>query len=168
MTRCYLDANYLYVHLRQPQRAPDRRVSDWRRRVLAELADDASVISALVIDELLYRMLLAWLGDDGDPDPLSSYRRSGAEITRSMKPRLRRMWNALDRLNLELAATDQRVVDHARQLLTDPGLAPRDAFHAGHALEAGCEVIASSDPDFDRVGGLRRLGPQPPPAAAVP
>ena len=27
----------------------------------------------------------------------------------------------------------------------DDGLAPRDAFHAAHALEAGCEAIVSSD-----------------------
>ena len=159
MTRCYLDANYLYVHLRQPRRASDPRVTEWRQRVLDELADDAPVISALVVDELLYRMLLAWLGDDGEVDPLSTYRRQAAEITRSMKPRLGRMWKALDRLNLELAITDQRVVDRARQLLTDPGLAPRDAFHAAHALEAGCEIVVSSDPDFDRVDGLSRLGP---------
>jgi predicted nucleic acid-binding protein len=40
-----------------------------------------------------------------------------------------------------------------------PGLAPRDAFHAAHALEAGCGFIASSDADFDRVPGLRLLAP---------
>ncbi|MGH9001072.1 MAG: type II toxin-antitoxin system VapC family toxin [Acidimicrobiia bacterium] len=160
MSRGYLDANYLYVHLRQPRRAPDPRVSDWRRRLVAELGDDSAVISALVLDEVLYRMVLAWLGDDGDGDPLSTYRRDAAQVTKSMKPRLTRIWKAIDRLNLELAITDQRVVDRARQLLVRPGLAPRDAFHAAHALEAGCEIIASSDPDFDRVNGLRRLAPR--------
>lgn len=159
MSRGYLDASYLYVHLRQPRRVPDPRVSDWRGRLLAGLGDDAAVISALVLDELLCRMILAWLGDDGDADPLSSYRRDAARVTKAMKPRLARTWKAIDRLNLELALTDQPVVDRARQLLIRPGLAPRDAFHAAHALEAGCEIIASSDPDFDRVDGLRRLGP---------
>jgi predicted nucleic acid-binding protein len=38
-------------------------------------------------------------------------------------------------------------------------LAPRDAFHAAHAIEAGCDIIASADTDFDRVDGLRRLAP---------
>ena len=160
MSRGYLDANYLYVHLRQPRRAPDPRVAEWRRRLLAELGDDAAVISGLVLDELLYRMILAWLGDDGDPDPLSTYRRDAAQVAKSMKPRLTRMWKAIDRLNLELAVTDQPVVNRARQLLVRPGLAPRDAFHAAHALEAGCELIASSDPDFDRVDGIRRLAPR--------
>lgn len=160
MSRGYLDANYLYVHLRQPRRTPDPRVSEWRRRVLVELGDDAAVISALVLDELVYRLILAWLGDDGDTDPLSTYRRDAAQVTRSMKSRLTRTWKAIDRLNLELAITDQRVVDRARQLLVRPGFAPRDAFHTAHALEAGCEIIASSDPDFDRVDGLRRLAPR--------
>jgi predicted nucleic acid-binding protein len=159
VSRCYLDANYLYVHLRQPRRAPDPRVVDWRRRLVAELAGDPAVISALVIDELLYRMLLAWLGDDGNPDPLSTYRRDPGAITRTMRPRLTRLWKALDRLTLELAVTDQSVLDRARRLLVRPGLAPRDAFHAAHALEAGCETIASADPDFDHVDGLRRLPP---------
>lgn len=159
MSRCYLDANYLYVHLRQPRRNADPRVAEWRRKVAAEVADDATIISALVIDELMYRLILAWLEDDGHPDPLSTYRRGAAEVTRSMKPRLSRLWRALDRLAPELAVTDQRIVDRARVLLTDPGLAPRDAFHAAHALEAGCDLVASSDPDFDRVGGVRRLAP---------
>lgn len=159
MSRCYLDANYLYVHLRQPRRAPDPRVIDWRRRLQEELAGDAAVISALVIDELLYRMVLAWLGDDGELDPLSAYRRNPARITRTMKPRVIRLWKALDRLNLELAVTDQSIIDRARRLLVRPGLAPRDAFHAAHALEAGCDVIASTDTDFDHVDGLRRLAP---------
>jgi predicted nucleic acid-binding protein len=118
------------------------------------------VISALVIDELLYRMILAWLGDDGDSDPLSTYRRDRALVTGTMRPRLTRVWKALDRLNLELAVTDRPVVDRARQLLVRPGLAPRDAFHAAHALEAGCDIIASTDADFDRVEGLRRLAPR--------
>jgi len=159
VTRCYLDANYLYAHLRAPRRSPDPRVEDWRRRLVAELAGDSAVISALVIDELLYRMILAWLGDDGTPDPLTAYRRSPATITRTMKPRLTRLWKALDRLHLELAVTDQAVVDRSRQLLTRPGLAPRDAFHAAHALESGCDILASADLDFDRVDGLRRLAP---------
>jgi len=159
VTRCYLDANYLYVHLRQPRRTPDPRVVDWRRRLVAELAGDGAVISALVIDELLYRMLLAWLSDDGNPDPLSTYRRNRSVITKTMRTRLTRLWKALDRLNLELAVTDQAIVDRARQLLVRPGLAPRDAFHAAHAIEAGCDIIASADTDFDRVDGLRRLAP---------
>ena len=44
MSRCYLDANYLYVHLRQSRRTPEPRLAEWRRRLLVELGDDAAVL----------------------------------------------------------------------------------------------------------------------------
>ncbi|MGH9229018.1 MAG: hypothetical protein ACRD07_09900 [Acidimicrobiales bacterium] len=47
----------------------------------------------------------------------------------------------------------------AKGLMASPGLAPRDAFHAAHALAAACATIVSPDPAFDRVRGLERLGP---------
>jgi predicted nucleic acid-binding protein len=159
VSRGYLDANYLYAHFRQPRRTPDPRVAEWGQRVLNELDGDGAVISALVIDELVYRMLLAWLGDDGHSDPVSTYRKNSSEVTRSMRVRLQRAWNAIDTLHLELAITDQRVVDRARNLLVDPGLAPRDAFHAAHAFESRCQLIVSSDSAFDKIAGLVRLGP---------
>jgi len=68
-------------------------------------------------------MILAWLGDDGDPDPLSTYRRDRAVITATMRRRLTRLWTALERLNLELAVTDQPVIDRARQFLRRPAFA---------------------------------------------
>ena len=43
--------------------------------------------------------------------------------------------------------------------MAQPGLAARDAFHAAHAFEAGCNLVSSSDPGFDQVSGLRRLAP---------
>lgn len=162
MSRGYLDANYLYAHLRQPRGTPDPRVTEWRQRVLNETKGHGAVISALVIDELLYRMFLAWLGDDGHRDPLSFYRKNPAEVARSMSVRVEVLWNALDALHLELAIIDQAVVDRARTLLLNPGLAPRDAFHAAHALESRCEMIVSSDEAFDDVEGVVRLGPMPP------
>jgi predicted nucleic acid-binding protein len=159
VSRAYVDANYLYAHFRDRRDNPDRRVAEWRQRFLDELDSDPAVISALVIDELAYRMILTWLGDDGERDPLSAYRTDPSGITRSMRARLQELWTALDMLNLELAITDQGVVDRARHLLVDPGLAPRDAFHAAHALESRCQMIVSSDADFDTVAGLVRIGP---------
>jgi predicted nucleic acid-binding protein len=46
----------------------------------------------------------------------------------------------------------------AQSLTSDPGLSPRDAFHAAFALDGGCDWIVSSDAAFDRVPRLRRLG----------
>ncbi len=160
VSRLYIDANFLYGHLRQPTRGTDPRFAAWRGRVISEAADDAPVISALVIDELAYRSILGWLIDAGDRNPIGTYRRSTTEVMRRMRARLRRLWKALDQLGVEVTSTDTAVIDRAQRFMAEPGLGPRDAFHAAHALEAGCEWIVSSDPDFDAVRELNRLGPE--------
>ena len=159
MSRCYLDANFLYTHLRAARAAAPRQVEDWRNRVLAELTVEGATISALVLDELAYRLILAWLRDDGDKDPLSTYRADPRAAMRAVRRRLTSTWRSIESLPLELQPTDNAVVERAKSLMARPGLAPRDAFHAAHALAAGCSVIASADAAFDEVPGLRRLAP---------
>jgi predicted nucleic acid-binding protein len=159
LSRCYLDTNFLYTHLRSPRGGAPQAVGDWRARVLAEVSADSGVISALVLDELAYRLILAWLRDDGEQDPLSAYRANTKATMRAVRSRLGRAWRSVDSLALELHPTDHAVVERARSLMARPGLGPRDAFHAAHALVAGCSAIASSDPAFDDVRELRRLAP---------
>jgi predicted nucleic acid-binding protein len=159
LSRCYLDTNFLYVHLRsEPSKAP-RPLEDWRSSVLALVTVDGGVISALVHDELAYRLILAWLRDDGVDDPLSAYRADAQTAMRAVRRRLTALWHTVDSLSLELQPTDSAVVAQARSLMARPGLSPRDAFHAAHALTAGCGVIASTDAAFDHVPGLLRLAP---------
>lgn len=159
MSRCYLDTNFLYVHLRSERSQQAQPLQDWRRRVLAEVTVDGGVISALVHDELAYRLILAWLREDGVDDPLSAYRADAQKVMRAVRRRLTAVWRAVDSLSLELQLTDGAVVEQARSLMARPGLGPRDSFHAAHALAAGCDVIASTDAAFDNVPGLRRLAP---------
>jgi predicted nucleic acid-binding protein len=121
--------------------------------------DGGGVISGLVLDEIAYRLVLAWLRDDGDSDPLSTFRADPGKAMRAVRRRLTAGWRAIDSLSLELQPTERAVVERAKSLMARPGLPPRDAFHAAHALEAGCDLIASSDTDFDRVPGLRLLAP---------
>jgi predicted nucleic acid-binding protein len=159
LSRCYLDTNFIYAHLRSERGRTLGPVEAWRARVLEEIGGGAGVISALVLDELAYRLVLAWLRDDGDGDPLSTYRTDGRKTMRAMRRRLTATWGAVDALGLELQPSEHSVVATAQSLMARPGLAPRDAFHAAHALQAGCEAIASSDSEFDDVPGLRRVAP---------
>jgi predicted nucleic acid-binding protein len=159
LSRCYLDTNFIYAHLRAKRGATLGPVEAWRARVLSEMEDGGGVISGLVLDELAYRLVLAWLRDDGDGDPLSTYRTDTRKAMQAARRRLTTAWRAVDSLALELQPTEHAVVKGARSLMAQPGLAPRDAFHAAHALEAGCDLIASSDSGFDQVSGLRRLAP---------
>jgi predicted nucleic acid-binding protein len=159
LSRCYLDTNFLYVHLTSERSEARRLLDDWRGRVLAQVTTDGGVISALVHDELAYRLILAWLREDGVNDPLSAYRADAQTVMRAVRHRLTATWRTVDSLSLELQLTDGAVVEQARSLMAEPGLGPRDAFHAAHALVAGCDVIASTDAAFDDVAGLRRLAP---------
>jgi predicted nucleic acid-binding protein len=158
LSRCYLDTNFLYAHLRSKRGGALRPIEAWRARVLSEM-DGGGVISGLVLDELAYRLILAWLRDDGAGDPLATYRADPSAAMRAARRRLTATWRAVDLLALELQTTDHAVIESAKSLMARPGLAPRDAFHAAHALEAGCGLIASSDAGFDLVSGLRRLAP---------
>jgi predicted nucleic acid-binding protein len=159
VTRCYIDTNFLFAYSRRISKDPDPRLDGWRRLVDQELGDDAGVISGLVIDELAYRAVLAWLRDAGDASPVSTFRKSAPAVMRRMRGRLRRLWKAVDEMDFEIAVTDRSVTRRAMELMADPGLPPRDAFHAAHALDSGCPVIVSSDPDYEGVAGLRRVGP---------
>jgi predicted nucleic acid-binding protein len=159
LSRCYLDTNFIYAHLRAKRGATLGPVESWRARVLSEIEDGGGVISALVLDELAYRLVLAWLRDDGVGDPLSTYRADSRKVMQAARRRLTATWRAVDSLALELQPTDHAVTDGAKTLMAQPGLPPRDAFHAAHALAAGCSLIASSDPGFAHVPGLRRLAP---------
>lgn len=159
MSRCYLDTNFLYVHLRSRAATARPPIEDWRDSVSAHVATDGGVISALVLDELAYRLILAWLREDGVADPLSKYRTEPQITMRTVRRRLTTTWRAVDSLALELWPTDHAVVTQAQALMAKPGLSPRDAFHAAHALVAGCQLIASADLAFQRVPGLRCLTP---------
>lgn len=159
MSRCYLDTNFLYAHLRSKANTAPTAIEDWRSTVLAQAATDGAVISALVLDELAYRLILAWLREDGVADPLSEYRTNQKQTMRAVRRRLATTWQAVDSLALELCPTDRAVVIRAQALMAKPGLGPRDAFHAAHALLAGCNSIASTDPAFQAVPGLSCLAP---------
>ena len=160
MSRCYLDTNFIYAHLRARRGATLGPVEAWRTRALNEMEDGGGVVSSLVFDELAYRLVLAWLRDDGDSDPLSTFRADAHKTMRATRRRLTAAWRAVDALPLELQPTEHAVVERAKSLMSQPGLPPRDAFHAAHAIEASCDLIVSSDPGFDKVSGLRRLKPE--------
>jgi hypothetical protein len=96
VSRCYLDTNFVFAHLRSKRGATVGLVEKWRAEVLYEIRDGSGVISPLVLDELAYRLTLAWLRDDGAADPLSAYRADSREAMRSTRRRLTAAWRAID------------------------------------------------------------------------
>jgi predicted nucleic acid-binding protein len=161
VSRVYLDANFLFGLVRQRDGHGSTGFSAWRERVQAAAAEDPPAVSGLVIDEVTYRLVLSWLRDAGDAEPLTTYRREGRAVMRRMRQPLGWLWKALDRLDADVVPTDRSVVQLAQGLMSDPGLAPRDAFHAAHAIGGRCRWLVSSDPAFDLQDRVERLGPEP-------
>ena len=54
---------------------------------------------------------------------------------------------------------DHEVLETAMSLIERTDVRGRDAVHAATALAYGIEAIASSDPAFDSIPGLRRIDP---------
>jgi len=54
---------------------------------------------------------------------------------------------------------DREVLDLSLELIERTSIRGRDAVHAATALAYGIETIASPDPAFDVVPGLRRIDP---------
>lgn len=54
---------------------------------------------------------------------------------------------------------DREVLDLSLELIERTDIRGRDAVHAATALAYGIETIASPDPAFDGIPGLRRLDP---------
>lgn len=54
---------------------------------------------------------------------------------------------------------DHEVLETALELIERTNVRGRDAVHAATALAYGIDTIASSDPAFDGIPGIRRLDP---------
>ncbi len=63
--------------------------------------------------------------------------------------------------NLQWLRVDRAVLRRGADLYRTLPMRPRDAIHAGAALEAGESEILSEDRVFDRVPGLERVWPPP-------
>ena len=157
MTGSYVDTTFVYAVVRGEVPAPHAATVDaW----IEQTREHRPLSwSALVVDEVAYRLALGFLRDAGVADPLTAFRQDASTSMRQIRGRLADVWARLDEFGFSLLETDDAVVTRAKTLMADPGLAPRDAFHAAHALQGGCEVIVSTDADFDAVTGLRRIGP---------
>lgn len=58
--------------------------------------------------------------------------------------------------NIILLNVTKNIIEKAQNIMVEFNLKPRDAIHAASAILNKCEFIASDDPDFDKVRGLKR------------
>jgi predicted nucleic acid-binding protein len=61
--------------------------------------------------------------------------------------------------NLKILKVSEATIRNAQEMTVRYGLDPRDAIHAAACIENGITEIISDDPDFDRIGVLKRVAP---------
>lgn len=59
--------------------------------------------------------------------------------------------------NLQILKVGEITIRKAQEIAERYGLDPRDAIHAASCIENGIAEIVSDDPDFDRVGSIKRI-----------
>jgi len=159
--RVYVDTNVLYLILRPPPASDPLLawVREWADRFASGLA--VAVVTPLVVDELLYRLLLALARDAGSDNLLADLRQPNSDVIARHGDRAASLVSSVLALpGLEIAGIDgdaaRRALEHVRAYR----LLPRDAMHVAAATSAGCDVLLSSDPDFARArAAIRWIGP---------
>lgn len=119
-----------------------------------------------VLDELVYRLLLARIKDKTGRNPLEALRKDLPGVINDhgdlIVSAIRQFMSLPHITVVGVEATDSdRMFDN----MTLQTLLPRDALHVAIMQRLGIGIIASDDRDFDRIAGLQRfwvIDPPPP------
>lgn len=114
--------------------------------------------SALTFDELTYRLVLALVKDAYGGSPLDHLRDHEEGLLREFAPKVTAQLSLLytfpHLILLDVSVSDLPVMN---EVMIRHQLRPRDGLHVAALRRVGCVDIASTDPHFDRVPGLRRF-----------
>ena len=158
MSRLFVDTNVLYLILRPP---PEGELRGWLRAQLDRFASVSTtlVVSPLILDELIYRLILASIADEpGVKRPLEVLRsdkvaaltRHGAHAASLVRERV------LTLPGLMVAPVLETDLKRCLELLEELHLLPRDALHLAVAERKRCKQLVSTDPDFARASSIVR------------
>ncbi|MDO8508955.1 MAG: type II toxin-antitoxin system VapC family toxin [Nanoarchaeota archaeon] len=59
--------------------------------------------------------------------------------------------------NLEIISTNMQTIIKMIEVYKETNLKPRDAFHLASMKQKDIKTIISSDPDFDKIKGIKRI-----------
>jgi len=150
----YVDTNIWYMYLRaDPAYLPEIR--QFLQRVIS--GEVAAYVSLLVLDELIYRLLLAQIKDATGQNPLDVLRRDTVGAVSTYMAQINTPVKKLIALpNITVVGNTE---DDFQQMLDNMSafsLLPRDALHLAVMQRLEIAHIASDDKDFERITGIMR------------
>lgn len=152
----FVDANVFHLYLRGP-----RGIRDKCTRLLEriERGEVRGYTSALVLDELAYKLLLRRIEETHRRNPLEVMGEDPSAIGKSSTYVDEGLNIVLGIKGLEVLAVERRHVEEFVAHMKKYSLLPRDALHLSSMMAIGCKDIASTDGDFDSVPGIVRWSP---------
>lgn len=136
MSKYYLDANVFVYAMREDEPAESAKARRFLDRVFTDGNDVFT--SVLTWDEIVWSFEKLKEKEKGDA--------AGEKF--------------LHFPQLELLPVTPQIIWGAQQLKHNFKLNPRDAIHAATAILKNIPTIASFDPDFDKIKGLKRVEPK--------
>lgn len=150
--RIYLDTMIFYALLRD---IDSDVVKSFFKRI--QQGEFQAFTSVLTFDELAYRLLLAFVRDKHDGNPLTHLRTNEVEMIASYYPTVADKIEQLESLpNLMLVDVTASDLTMMHQFILKYHLRPRDALHLVAMQKSSCKNLASNDADFDRSSIIQR------------
>lgn len=152
----FLDANVFHLYLRGPKGIRDKCTRILER---IERGEVKGYTSALVLDELAYKLLLRRIEETHRRNPLEVIEKTPSAIGESSNYVGEGLDIVLGIKGLEVLAVERHHAEEFVAYMKKYSLLSRDALHLSSMMAIGCKDIASTDEDFDSVPGIIRWSP---------
>ncbi len=152
----FVDANIFHFFLRGPS-SLQRACTAFLRRIESE--EIAGYTSALVLDELIYKILLKKVEEKHRRNPLAVLKEHPDEVSVHSREIRRAVEILLGIEALDVIAVEKSHIEDAVDWMQNHSVLPRHAIHLSVMSSLACHDIASADSDFDRVTGISRWTP---------
>jgi len=152
----FVDSNIFHFFLRGPG-SLQRACTAFLERI--EAKEIKGYTSALVLDELIYKILLKKVEEKHRKNPLVVLQDHPEEVSVHSREIRRAVEIVLGIEALDVLAVEKSHIEDAVDQMQKHSVLPRDAIHLSVMSSLNCHDIASADGDFDRVADIIRWTP---------
>ena len=118
------------------------------------------ITSCLTLDELAYVVLMRLIEKKYKKDPADVLHASKSAIL-EFTPEIQKIFDVILSFdNLKIVDTNKDMVGFIPRTMEETLLLPRDCIHLQTMINQNCRVILSTDSDFDKIRGIKRIRPE--------
>ena len=118
------------------------------------------ITSCLTLDELAYVILMRLIEKKYNKHPADVLRESKSTLL-EFTPKIHKIFDViLSFNNLEIVNAHKDMVGFIPAIMEETLLLPRDCIHLQTMLDQNCNAVLSTDSDFDKIQGIKRIKPE--------